>query len=71
MPRHYQRQWRILRAKADPPNEFISRGTKRSAKNGHEWEQRQFIDGLRDEILQDQLFSQYSETIQTQMVRVL
>ena len=71
MPRHHQRQWRVLRAKADPSNEFISSGAKRSAKNGDGWEQRQFIDGVRDEFVQDQLFSQYSETIQTQMVRVL
>jgi hypothetical protein len=63
MPRHYQRQWRIVRAKADPSNEFISSGTKRSAKNRHEWVQRQFIDGVRDKFLQDQLFSQDSETI--------
>ena len=32
-------------------------------KIGHEWEQRQFIDGVRDKFLQDQLFSQDSETI--------
>jgi hypothetical protein len=69
MPRHDQRKGRVLRAPAGHSAKLVSSGKIRSAENRHGRGHRK--NGLRDNVMQDQLFSQCRETIQTKMVRAL
>jgi hypothetical protein len=69
MPRHDQRKGRILRAQAGHSAKLVSSSQIRSTENRHGRGQRK--NGLRDDVLQDQLFSKCSETIQAEVVHLL
>jgi hypothetical protein len=69
MPRHCQRPRWVLRAEAGRSSQPISSSKGRSTQDQPEREQ--WLDGVRNQFLQDQLLSQRKEAIQTKMVQKL